>query len=213
MLTPFFLLHHVHKQGKRVRKASETPPSGEELDSGPTVSMNAEDAPRRRWRRLLVDAAVVLIVFVALQFFVTRDVVRGPLPPLQGQAADGASLSSEQWRMTHAGEAFVLYVWASWCSICKTVEGNVDAVAQDAPLLTLAMQSGSRAEVDRFLSERGYRWTTLVDSDASLSRQLGVNAVPTLIFVDRRGEVRAVTQGYSSEIGIRLRLWWTRWAA
>jgi len=32
--------------------------------------------------------------------------------------------------------------------------------------------------------------------------------VPTLIFVDRAGRVRAVTQGYTSESGIRLRLWW-----
>ena len=72
------------------------------------------------------------------------------------------------------------------------------------------MQSGSGAEVGRFLEARGLRWTTLVDHDARLSRQLGVDAVPTLIFVDRDGRVRAVTQGYTSETGIRLRLWWAR---
>ena len=72
------------------------------------------------------------------------------------------------------------------------------------------MQSGSGAEVGRFLEARGLRWPTLVDHDSRLSRQLGVDAVPTLIFVDRDGRVRAVTQGYTSETGIRLRLWWAR---
>ena len=151
---------------------------------------------------------VVAVVFFAVQMFVTRDVARGPLPPLEGILTDGTALNVEQWRRAHGGDAFVLYVWATWCPICKTVEGSIDAVARDAPALTVAMQSGSGAEVGRFLAARGYRWPTLVDGDARLSRQLGVDAVPTLIFVDRAGEVRAVTQGYTSEIGIRLRLWW-----
>ncbi len=167
----------------------------------------------RRWRRWLLDIALVLMVFAAVQFFVTRDVVRGPLPLLQGEILDGTSLTSAQWRLDHADEAFLLYVWATWCPICKTVEGNVDAVAATAPVLTVAMQSGRSADISRFLAARGYRWTTLVDDDASLSRRLGVDAVPTLIFVDRAGQVRSVTQGYTSEIGIRLRLWWAYWLA
>ena len=57
-------------------------------------------------------------------------------------------------------------------------------------------------------SRGGYGQPTLVDHGARLGRELGVDPVPTLIFVDRAGEVRSVTQGYTSEIGIRLRLWW-----
>lgn len=168
-----------------------------------------KEKTRARWR-WVGDVALILLVFAVVQYFVTRDVVRGPLPLLQGQVTDGSPLTSEQWRAAHADGAFVLYVWATWCPICKTVEGNVDAVAQDAPLLTLAMQSGEGAQVGRFLADRGYRWTTLVDHDAALSRQLGVDAVPTLIFVGRGGQVRAVTQGYTSELGIRLRLGWAQ---
>jgi thiol-disulfide isomerase/thioredoxin len=162
----------------------------------------------RRAGRWLVELAVVAIAFVAVHAFVTRGIVRGPLPPLHGVLADGTATSVTQWQQASGGDAFLLYVWATWCPICKTVEGSIDAVARDAPVLTVAMQSGSGAEVGRFLAARGYRWPTLVDGDARLSRQLGVDAVPTLIFVDRTGRVCAVTQGYTSEIGIRLRLWW-----
>ena len=152
--------------------------------------------------------AIVAIALVAVHLFVTRGVVRGPLPPLQGVLADGTATSVAQWQRVQGGDAFLLYVWATWCPICKTVEGSVDALAREAPVLTLAMQSGDGAQVGRFLAERGLRWPALIDDDARLSRQLGVDAVPTLIFVDRAGEVRSVTQGYTSEIGIRLRLWW-----
>jgi thiol-disulfide isomerase/thioredoxin len=164
-------------------------------------------APRRR-RRWGIDLALVVVVFIAVQLYVTRDVVRGPLPPLEGMLADGSATAVDRWQRAQGGDAFLLYVWATWCPICKTVEGSIDSVARDAPVLTVAMQSGGGAEVGRFLVERGYRWPTLVDDDGRLSRQLGVGAVPTLIFVDRAGEVRAVTRGYTSELGIRLRLWW-----
>lgn len=163
---------------------------------------------RRSW---WIDIAFVLAVFFGLQFFLTRDVVRGPLPTFEGVLADGAPMSSEQWRSRHAGKPFLIYVWATWCPICKTVEGSVDALARDVPLLTLAMQSGQAVEVQRFLAARDRTWTTLVDQDARLARGLGVDAVPTLIFVGPSGSVRAVTQGYTSEIGMRLRMWFAHW--
>lgn len=162
----------------------------------------------RRKRRWWIEVAVVAVAFVAVSAFVTRGVVRGPLPPLEGALVDGSATTVEQWRQARGNDAFVLYVWATWCAICKTVEGNIEAVARDAPVLTVALQSGDGGQVGPFLSGRGYRWPTLIDSDGRLSSRLGVGAVPTLIFVDRAGEVSAVTQGYTSEIGIRLRLWW-----
>lgn len=173
------------------------------------VSIGA-DQPRRRGRRWLTDAAVIAAAFVLVHAFMVRGVVRGPLPPLSGALVDGTPLAVEQWQRNHGGGPFLLYVWANWCPICKAVDSNVEAVAADWPLLTVAMQSGNGAEVGRFLDQRGYRWPTLVDADARLGRELGVDAVPTLFVVDRGGEVRAVTRGYTSAAGIRLRLWWAQ---
>jgi len=153
---------------------------------------------------------VIAAAFVLVHMFVTRGVVRGPLPPLEGVLADGTAVDVGQWQHAQGGEPFLLYVWASWCTVCKAVEGSVDELARNAPVLTIAMQSGDGADVNRHLDARGLRWPALVDEDARLSRLLGVGAVPTLIFVDGNGQVRAVTQGYTSEAGMRLRLWWAR---
>lgn len=151
---------------------------------------------------------MVALAFVAVQAFVTRGVVRGPLPPLAGTLADGRSVTVADWQQSQGGRPYLLYVWARWCAVCRAIEGSIDAVASDAPVLTIAMQSGGADEVRRFLDGRGHRWPALVDADATLARALGVTAVPTLIFVGRDGQVRAVTQGFTSSVGIRLRLWW-----
>ena len=75
------------------------------------------------------------------------------------------------------------------------------------------MQSGDAAAVARYLRSRNAQWPTLIDSDARLAGQLGVTAVPTLLFVDRKGRVHSVTTGYTTTAGIRLRLWWASLAA
>jgi thiol-disulfide isomerase/thioredoxin len=179
--------------------------------SGPPESPmgGAPPSRRRRWHWSL-DLALAVAVFIGLQAWLTRDVVRGALPALAAPLVNASTETAQDWRLAHGGDGFVLYVWAGWCAICKTIEGSVDAVASSAPVLTVAMQSGTPAEVASTLQRRGLRWPALVDPTGALSRSLGVDAVPTLIFVDRRGTVRSVTQGYTSEFGIRARLWWTR---
>lgn len=170
----------------------------------------AKPPPRRRRWHWSLDVALVVLVFVGLQAWFTRDVVRGPLPALDAPLVAAAEADAGAWRAANGGEGFVLYVWATWCAMCKTIEGSVDALARDAPLLSLAMQSGAAPAVSAELARRDLRWPTLVDEDGRLSRLLGVDAVPTLIFVDRNGYVRSVTQGFTTEWGMRARLWWAR---
>jgi len=173
----------------------------------------AADGRRRDRRYGLVELLVALGIFGALQAWLTREVVRGPLPALDAPLITEAGGEAHAWRAAHGSNGHVLYVWATWCAVCKLIEGNVDAVARDAPVLTVAMQSGAAADVARHLQTRGHRWATINDRDGAIARRLGVGAVPTLIFVDRQGVVRSVTQGYTTELGIRARLWWAQHAS
>ena len=122
--------------------------------------------------------------------------------------ADGSAIDAARWQSEQGGGPFLLYVWAAWCSVCRVIEGNIDDAARALPVLTVAMQSGSRGDVQRLLASRGLDWPTLVDETGALARGLGVDAVPTLLFVDGDGRVRAATRGYTSRAGIRLRMWW-----
>ncbi|MCB2038934.1 MAG: redoxin family protein, partial [Ottowia sp.] len=98
-----------------------------------------------------------------------------------------------------------------WCPICKLEEHSIGRVAGDAPVLGVAMQSGSGANVARVMAQRGLGWPTLVDADGSQARAWGVHAVPAFIVIAPDGRISSASVGYTTEIGMRLRLWWAGW--
>lgn len=161
-----------------------------------------------RWKRWLLEAAIFLSIFLGVQLWQTRDVPRGPAPQFHGTLASGGEISLDAWRAQHGGEAVLLYFWADWCPICKTVAGSVDAIAHDSPVLTVALQSGAADRVARFLAERQRNWPTVIDENGHITASYGFKGVPAFVVIDPSGIIRFVESGYSSEIGLRLRLWW-----
>jgi thiol-disulfide isomerase/thioredoxin len=158
--------------------------------------------------RWAAEAGLVMVVLVALQWWQARDVPRGLAPPFLAPMADGSNGSLTEWRATHPGETVGVYFWADWCPICRAQEGSVDALRADWPVLTVAMQSGNVVAVSKVLRERGLDWPTAIDADGGIAARYGLHGVPALVIVDGRGEIRSVMVGYTTTLGMRLRLWW-----
>ncbi len=170
--------------------------------------LNSFFSGRPKWWRWLAEALFFLAIFLAIQAWQKRAVVTGPAPEIAGSSVDGTALSLSGWRAAHPDRAMALYFWAEWCPICKGVAGSVDAVGEDWPVLTVAMQSGTATEVAAYLRGQGRNWPTLLDPDGLLAAAYGLRGVPAFIVLDRNGAIRFAEIGYTSEIGMRLRLWW-----
>jgi len=163
---------------------------------------------RIRWRRWLIDAAILAFVFFAIQAWQQRDIPSGKAPQTGGYLADGQAFCLNDWREHHPGKVVALHFWADWCPICKTEEGSITSVSRDWPVITVAMQSGPPEKVMQHLKAKGLDWSTLVDSDGRISSGYGLKGVPAFVVIDRNGIIRSVSTGYTSEWGMRARLWW-----
>ncbi|MBI4990279.1 MAG: redoxin domain-containing protein [Rhodocyclales bacterium] len=166
--------------------------------------------PRRRRFGLPWEVWIFLIAFLALQFWQSRELQGGAMPPLAGPLADGRRTSLEAVVRDAGGRPVLLYVWSSWCPICSAEEGTIAALAEDWPVLTLAMQSGDPDTVAKFMRERGLAYPALVDTQGELAWRLGVRATPAWFVVDRSGTIRFSGMGYTTGWGLRARLWWVQ---
>lgn len=158
---------------------------------------------RRRLPRLLAELMVVLVVLWAVEWWMTRDAVRGPAPAIAAATLSGTPVDPQSL----GGEPALIYFWASWCPVCQAEQGAIDALAADYRVIGVAMQSGSDDDVRRFIADQGITFDTVNDPDALVARRYGVKGVPAAFVLDPAGNVHFVTRGYTTGLGLRLRLW------
>lgn len=168
----------------------------------------SENKPTPRWLRWLGEGLLFASIFVGIQLWQTREAAFGSAPQFSGQLVDGSTFNLGNWRQAHAGQAGLIYFWAEWCPVCRTTAGNVSAIAGEWPVISIASQSGNSAQINETMAERDYPWPTLADPGGGLMKSYGLPGVPAFVVLDPAGNIRFVSLGYTSEIGLRLRLWW-----
>ncbi len=157
-----------------------------------------------RWRRHAVNLALFVAIILAVRAWQQRDMASGAAPSLHGVTLAGQPYTFPA-RPAHP---VLVHFWATWCPICRTEQGSIAAVAHDHDVITIAMQSGTPSEVARYMQEQGIAFPVVNDEDGSISAAWGVHAVPVSFIVAPDGQVRFIEVGYTTEIGLRLRLWW-----
>lgn len=160
--------------------------------------------PRRRWLRWSAEALVVLLLFVGVRAWQHSGTARGLAPPLAGTLLDGGPHALA----AATGRPVLVHFWATWCAVCRAEQGSIDAIAREQPIVTVAMHSGSDADVRRYLQKESLGLPVLNDPDGAVAAQWGVRAVPASFVVDAQGQVRFLEVGYTTGPGLRLRLWW-----
>lgn len=150
-----------------------------------------------------LEILVFLLVYLAARAWMQRDIITGPVPEVKG-----ISLTAEKIDISSKHERpLLLHFWASWCGICRFEQDSIEAISLDHPVVTIAMQSGTDEEVRQFLTENKLTFKVLNDEDGVISKRFGITGVPATFIINRQGEIVYKEVGYTSEWGLRLRLW------
>lgn len=153
--------------------------------------------------RHVIEVALLVLVLFGVRAWQQRDVATGAAPPLTGTVLDGSAYALA----AHSGEPVLVHFWATWCAICRLEQSSIDALAKDARVITVAMQSGTALEVERHLLEQALHFPVINDPDGAIATAWGVHAVPASFIVDPSGRIRFVEVGYTTQLGLRARLW------
>jgi thiol-disulfide isomerase/thioredoxin len=153
--------------------------------------------------KITLEILVILLVFIAIRTYMQRDLAAGPAPQIRGTLIDGQSFNLQSLQ----GKPVLLYFWATWCPVCKMQNGSVAAISKDHAVITVAMNSGTDLEIDAFLNEKKLDFPALVDDAGSIASQFGVNGVPASFVIDPDGNIAFTEVGYTTEWGLRVRLW------
>ena len=158
---------------------------------------------RSKLLRAVIDVLVVVAVFLGIHAYQTRDSARGPAPAWRAATIDGQQLALAEFR----GRPIALHFWASWCGVCSAMRPNLRSFAKDQRVTSVASSSGDDTTVRGFVVQHALDAPVIADPSGAIAKSYGVRAFPTTFFVEARGVIRHVEVGYTTELGLRLRLW------
>jgi thiol-disulfide isomerase/thioredoxin len=160
---------------------------------------------QKSWVKYPLEILFFVLLYLGLRAYVQRDMAQGIAPAIQA-----TTLSQQNFNLTDASKPLLVHFWATWCGICKLEQDSIQAISADYPVITIAMQSGSDAEIQAYLNEHQLRFPVINDVNGELSARYGVQGVPASFIVNDKQQIVAVERGYTSGWGLRLRLWWAK---
>ena len=154
------------------------------------------------WRGVLIQSTLLVVVYVGLQVWQSRHAMTGQAPPINALLLSGEQVSLADYK----GKPMLVHFWASWCPVCRFEETNISAIAEDHAVLTFASQSGDANEVRAYSKQRDLQFPIIEDELGEWAQLYEVRGYPSSFIIAADGSIYDVEVGYSSEWGLRLRL-------
>ena len=151
----------------------------------------------------LLYGIVFLLIYTAINWWRQPIMPADPqlqLTDYQGQAVDLASLSADK--------PTLIYFWGTWCPICSVTSPTVNklAVANNYPVVTVAIKSGSDQDLQAYLSENNYSFATINDVEGNIFDDWQGQVTPSYVIL-KDGEMSQGLTGIQPLWSLKLRLW------
>jgi thiol-disulfide isomerase/thioredoxin len=170
------------------------------------VLLGWQSVRKRKALSLLLDAALILAVFLAIHAWQTRNL---PLDEAAPETVRALLDGSGEAAAIQLGEVGVVYFFAPWCFYCKTSIDNLDELVADGRIAwgtAVALDYEDIAEVEEFIRETNVSLPVLL-GDPRVAADWGVRAFPTYYVIDAQGRISSRSVGYSTWLGMWARAW------
>ena len=157
--------------------------------------------------KFVIEIILIIIVFLLVKFYTQQGLATGTPPPLAGALLNGTSINLDALK----GKPVLLHFWASWCPVCQLEQDSIESIHHDYTVLSVAMKSGTDLEVQSYLNEHKLSFPTLTDEEGLIAKRFGVHGVPVSFIIDPDGQIKFIEKGYTTEYGLRFRLWLTKY--
>jgi len=129
-----------------------------------------------------------------------------PAPDLTLPVAANGEIGSQMRLADLKGHPVLLDFWASWCGPCAIEAPVIDRVARrygKRGLVVMGVNVDDGAEVIKaYASQKGLSYPMVIDVGKQASKMYQVDKLPSLVVIDRQGNVLAFLTGMIDEASL-----------
>lgn len=160
-----------------------------------------------RLRRVAIEVAIVVAIFIALGAWQTRKLLPtgAPVPDFALNDLNGHRVTLSDFK----GKTVLVHFWATWCGVCRQEFAALNAIHdnldENEVLLSVVADSDKISHVARFVQEHDLRYPVLLGTEQTL-QAYKISAFPTNYYVDERGTLKDKTVGLSTRMSMGARM-------
>lgn len=159
---------------------------------------------KKKYRLWLLELGLIFFVLFLVKAWIQREVVSGIAPNIHAVTLKGKVFDLYQTKE----KPILVHFWATWCPVCRLEQSSIESISKDYTLLSIAMQSGTNEELNSFMQDENLSFAVVNDEYGLLSKTYRVRGVPASFIINKKNRIKFVDIGYTTELGLRLRLWW-----
>jgi thiol-disulfide isomerase/thioredoxin len=168
--------------------------------------IKSKKQPKQKIISLLKTVALYALMFIVIYSAVNwwRQPIMPANPQLQltdyqGQTVDLAAMSHKR--------PTLVYFWGTWCSVCSFTSPTINKLGADNyPVVTIAVQSGSNQELRSYLDQHQFDFITINDQEGNIFADWQGQVTPSYVVLEN-GEMKQGLTGIQPLWSLKLRLW------
>ena len=152
-------------------------------------------------KEILSTVAIFFVISLVINHFrqpeVTENIFTQQLVNIKNEKIDFKG---------YEGKPLVVHFWATWCPTCKLEASNIETISKSHNVVTIAVNSGSNEELLAYMKAKELTYSVINDAEGVLSHKFNIEAYPTTLIYDAKGELKFTEVGYSTTLGLKARL-------
>ncbi|ABM03198.1 thioredoxin family protein [Psychromonas ingrahamii 37] len=159
-----------------------------------------------RWmKEILTFTLIVTVLSLAIDAWRSREMPSTNMPSLSMSTLEGDWVDIKKMSQD---KPILLYFWATWCSVCNFVSPSVNWLSESHQVISVALSSGDDRRLGQFMAYKEYDFPVINDPKGNIGQTWNITVIPS-IFIVKNGEISSITTGFTTPMGMWLRLYFS----
>ncbi len=145
---------------------------------------------------------ITALLLNLISLYKSRNVETANIPIKDIKLIDGTAFDHKK------DSPLIIHFWATWCPVCKIENRTIEELSKDHQVVTVAVESGDDKTIKEFMEKNNLTFKTVNDTNRTLAESFNIQGYPTTLVYGKNGRHLFTEVGYTSTLGLKLRLLW-----
>ena len=113
-------------------------------------------------------------------------------------------INKDEYKISN-DKPLLIYFWATWCPICNLQSQNIQRMSKYYEVITIVPQE-NLGKIEEYMKKNNLTFKVVNDESGLISQNFNISSFPTTLIYDNEKNLKFSDVGYTSTIGLYVRM-------